>query len=171
MTTPPVGANMAFRKQAFDKFGGFRTDLGRIGEQMLSNEDIEFGRRLMNAGQRLRYEPSALVYHPVDEARVCKDYFLRWWFNKGRSDVREFGLQPNVKNVLGIPLRMFRDAAVEIVRWFIAGDPSRRFICRLKVWAYAGQAIESFYQIRPARQKEQGRDSNTRPATNGTGTA
>src|SRR4051794_20343519 len=46
---PPFGANMAFRKEMFEKHGGFRTDLDRCGAGMLSNGDTEFGHRLLNA--------------------------------------------------------------------------------------------------------------------------
>ena len=46
---PPYGANMAFRKEMFEKYGGFRTDLGRCGDSLIGNEDTEFGRRLMAA--------------------------------------------------------------------------------------------------------------------------
>src|SRR5712664_1316562 len=53
----PFGANMAFRKAVFEKYGGFRSDLGpRAGSQdPQKSEDAEFGRRLLLAGERLRY--------------------------------------------------------------------------------------------------------------------
>ena len=65
---------MAYRKKMFEKYGGFRTDLGPSSDKRIPrpNEDTEFGRRLMAAGERLRYEPSALVYHPVPANRIPK---------------------------------------------------------------------------------------------------
>ena len=80
---------MAFRKEMFEKYGGFRSDLGRSRESLISNEDVEFGRRLKSAGQRLRYEPTAIVYHSIAEERLSKRYFRVWWFAYGRSQVRE----------------------------------------------------------------------------------
>ena len=153
LTEPPFGANMAFRREVFDLYGGFRTDLGRSGKGLLSGEDTEFGRRVMAAGARLRYEPTAVTHHPVDKARVKKMYFLIWWFNKGRSDVREYGVQPHRRSFLGIPLRLFWCAAVEAVRWVIAGGPCGRFVCTLKMWTYAGQAFESHRQALVMRRK------------------
>lgn len=49
----------------------FRTDLGPCPEREIPcpNEDTEFGRQLMAVGERLRYEPSAVVYHRVPEKR------------------------------------------------------------------------------------------------------
>jgi glycosyltransferase involved in cell wall biosynthesis len=146
LTEPPFGANMAFRKEVFEKLGGFRTDLGRSGSNLLSNEDTEFGRRIFAAGMQLRYEPDALTYHPVEKARLQPKYFRAWWFNKGRSDVLELGVQPKGTRLLGVPVRLFRDAAVEAVRWAITLDSPQRFICSLKIWAYAGQAYESYLQ-------------------------
>ena len=139
---PPVGANMAFRRETFDKFGGFRTDLGRVGGILLHGEDTEFGRRLMDAGLKLRYEPAAVTLHPVDESRISKKYFLDWWFNKGKSDIREFGDQKSGIHLFSIPIGIFRDIVVEAIRWAITLNPARKFICRLKLWTYAGAAVE-----------------------------
>lgn len=145
LTQTPFGANMAFRKEMFDLHGGFRTDLGRVGKGLLSGEDTEFGGRLIAAGRRLRYEPTAVTYHPVEEFRIRREYFLEWWFNKGRSDVREFGNQPNKIRFLGVPLRLFRGLIMESLRWMVALEPSHRFICKIKVWACAGLIFEHYH--------------------------
>lgn len=149
----PFSANMAFRKAVFDQLGGFRTDLGRIGKSMISNEDTEFGRRVMSAGLRLRYEPSALTYHPVEESRLKKQYFLDWWFNKGRSDVRELGNPPGSTQFLGIPLRLFRAFPWAMLRWMVSIERSQRFGCKIEVWNYAGQIFESYLRRHDSRQK------------------
>jgi hypothetical protein len=121
---------------------------------MISNEDTEFGRRIMAAGLRLRYEPSALTYHPVDENRLQRDYFLNWWFNKGRSDVRESGNPANEKCFLGIPMRWFAALTSGVMRWMVALEPSERFGCKLAVWACAGQVTESFHLWLGAKRKK-----------------
>jgi glycosyltransferase involved in cell wall biosynthesis len=159
LSEPPFGANMAFRREVFDKHGGFRTDLGRAGKNLISNEDTEFGRRLMGAGLRLRYEPSALTYHPVEESRLRTSYFLNWWFNKGRSDVREFGSQPNRMRVIGIPLQLIRALAWTTMRWMGAIEPPQRFRYKLQVWNCAGQIFESYQQWLDAKRKGAGRNS------------
>ena len=161
LNEPPFGANMAFRREVFDKYGGFRTDLGRTGKNMISNEDTEFGRRLMAAGLRLRYEPSALTYHPVDESRLRRSYFLSWWFNKGRSDVREFGNQPNGARLIGIPLRLFRALPWAAMRWMSAIEPPQRFGYKLEVWSCAGQIFESYHLWLDAKRKGPERNSKS----------
>lgn len=83
---PPFGTNMAFRKEVFEEYGGFRTDLGPRPGSEIRNEDTEFGQRLLSAGEHLRYEPSAVVYHSIAPSRMRKQYFLAWWFDKARAD-------------------------------------------------------------------------------------
>ena len=152
LTEPPFGANAAFRKVMFDKYGGFRTDLGPRPGNEIRSEDTEFGRRLLEKGERLRYEPSAVVFHSVNERRINKKYFLTWWFDKARAEIREHGIVPDRKLcVAGIPLVLFRRLLVWAVRWFVAVSPSSRFDCKRKVWSNAGQIVECYLQSRVAR--------------------
>jgi glycosyltransferase involved in cell wall biosynthesis len=142
---PPFGTNMAFRKKIFEKYGGFRTDLGPQPGNEIRNEDTEFGRRVLTAGERLRYEASAVVYHSVPQHRVQKKYFLRWFFDKGRADIREYGIPEETKWIVGgIPLYLFRRLVVRTLQWLLTLEPSRRFSCRLKAWATVGAILESY---------------------------
>ena len=150
---PPFGANMAFKREMFEKYGLFRTDLGRSAGSMISNEDAEFGERLLAAGERLRYEPSAVVYHPVLEDRLRKKYFLTWWLGKGRSDARQFGIRPNAQYFYrGIPLYLFRNLAMRTVQWMLAVDPGLRFSHKLKVWRKMGEILECYRQAVSTRK-------------------
>jgi len=149
----PFGANMAFRREAFEKYGEFRTDLGPPPSE-LRGEDTEFGYRLMAAGERLRYEPSAIAYHSVPENRIRKEYFLRWWFGFGRAAAQKWG---RGTDVLGMPRRyltMIRIAGVTfmtiIPRWVLALDRRRRFFYKAVTWRKAGEFYESY---RAARRK------------------
>jgi glycosyltransferase involved in cell wall biosynthesis len=147
---PPWGTNMAFRKSVFDKYGRFRTDLGPSPGSEIRNEDTEFGRRLLAAGERLLYVPSAVVYHPVPEARLRKQYHLAWWFAKGRADVREFGAPAETARLLGIPLHLFGRAIILTLRWSVALGSSRRFAFKLNLWTTLGAMTECFREIRDA---------------------
>jgi glycosyltransferase involved in cell wall biosynthesis len=155
LNEPPFGANMAFRKTMFEKYGDFRADLGRCGNNLLSNEDTEFGRRLIMAGEKLRFEPSAVVYHPVLENRLNKEYFLAWWLNKARADIRTFGLLPGTKlQIAGVPLYMFRRLARWTLQWITIIHPARRFSYKLKVWTILGEIAECYRSKRAKHQDE-----------------
>lgn len=151
LTQPPFGTNMAFRKAMFEKHGGFRTDLGPSASREIPcpNEDTEFGRRLLDAGERLRYEPSAIVHHPVARERISKEYFLNWWFDGGRAAVRAFGIRPGTKlYVGGIPLYLLRSLALWTLRWMVAVEPRKRFYLKLVVWGKVGGISECYRQSR-----------------------
>jgi glycosyltransferase involved in cell wall biosynthesis len=152
LTESPFGTNMAFKREMFTKYGGFRTDLGPQPGSEIRGEDTEFGLRLLRAGERLRYEPSAIVYHAVPKNRLQKRYFLSWWFDKARSEVRVAGSELKAQPAVGgIPLTMLRRLAVWTVRWTFALEPAYRFSCKLKVWGKLGEIAEFHRRSRAGR--------------------
>jgi glucosyl-dolichyl phosphate glucuronosyltransferase len=154
LAVAPFGTNMAFRSEVFEKYGGFRTDLGPRPGCEIRSEDSEFSQRLLAAGERLRYEPSAVVYHGIPESRLQKKYFLDWWFDKARADVRAFGSPAQSRwRLAGVPLVLFRRLAIWTLRWMAAFKPSRRFYCKLQVWVLAGQITESYRRWRDGQRQ------------------
>lgn len=152
----PIGTNMAFLRGMFEKYGNFRTDLGPRPGSELRNEDTEFGERLLAAGERLRYEPSALVYHPVTETRLKKEYFLAWWLNKGEANVRQFGVRPGTRyRIAGIPLYLLRRFVKWTLKWMLSIDPAERFANKLSAWENLGE-IRECYRESGVPKKERG---------------
>jgi glucosyl-dolichyl phosphate glucuronosyltransferase len=142
---PPFGTNMAFRKEVFEKVGGFRTDLGPRPGSETRSEDTEFGYRALSARERLWYQPSAIVYHSLPAQRLRKDYFLAWWYAKARADIRAFGLPDGTKlPIAGVPLLMFRRLAGWTLQWITAIHPAHRFSCKVKVWTILGDIAECY---------------------------
>ena len=80
-----LGANMAFRRSVFDRVGLFDERLGPGAAGF--DEETEFSTRLRNAGLRIGYSPTALVYHAVEPARATRDRFLRTARERGRCRV------------------------------------------------------------------------------------
>lgn len=82
-----LGANMSFRKAAFDIAGGFTEHLGRVGKGVLGCEETEFCIRLTQArpDALLMYDPSAQVEHQVPPSRVSVRYFVRRCWAEGLS--------------------------------------------------------------------------------------
>jgi glycosyltransferase involved in cell wall biosynthesis len=151
LAEPPWGANMAYRKEMFEMYGSFRTDLGRCRGSLIGGEDTEFGRRLLSAGERLRYEPSAIVYHRVPKNRLHKSYFLAWWFNFGRAAVREAGRRPDTAK----PHSRHSSAAkmsgtmqaITKLRLMLTLDPQQRFYYMTRSWKAAGEIVEKCCQL------------------------
>jgi glucosyl-dolichyl phosphate glucuronosyltransferase len=152
---PPYGVNMAYRKEMFEKYGFFRTDLGPSPNREIPrpNEDTEFGRRLLSAGERLRYEPSAIVYHPLVKDRIRKDYFLSWWFDLGRASIRESGRRPDIwgiqRRYWSIPKIVIMMLTVSTFKWIFSVQPAKRFFNKCFVWKAAGQISEIYRQWGP----------------------
>ncbi len=143
MKRPPYGTNMAFRKEMFDKYGMFRTDLGRCGNSLLMGEDTEFGNRLMLAGDCLWYEPLAVVEHPVPEERLSKKWFRAWWLGFGRTRILERTAR---SPIFGIPYPFFslanlvmRFLPMRTVRWVFTLDVRKRFYNYCQVWMTIGE--------------------------------
>jgi glycosyltransferase involved in cell wall biosynthesis len=151
LTRPPYGANMAFRRDKFERYGGFRTDLGPRPGSEIRREDIEFAQRLLTGGERLRYEPSAVVYHPAPEGRMKKGFLLRWWFWYGYSEIAESGAPSAAGYLLGgVPLLLFRRLARWALQWLITTGAPRRFSCRRNVWYIAGSVFGCYKLTRSA---------------------
>jgi glycosyltransferase involved in cell wall biosynthesis len=152
LTTPPFGANMSFRRAAFDKYGLFRTDLGRTGTQLTGGEDTEFGRRLLRGNETLVYDPRAIIYHPVDPERVRQRYFRAWYFNYGRSLVRVRGVPDTVPCFFGVPWSLFRSLAGNLWGVTRAFTPAGLFHTKLQVCMTLGQMAEAYKVSREGRQ-------------------
>jgi glycosyltransferase involved in cell wall biosynthesis len=139
LTHAPYGANMAFRREMFEKYGSFRTDLGPQPGNEIRGEDVELAQRLLDGGERLRYEPSAVVYHPVPENRLTKQFMRRWWFWYGYSRVVQSKLLSEAKWRVGrVPLYWLRRIVRWTLQWMISVRPAHRFYCELTICHIAG---------------------------------
>jgi glycosyltransferase involved in cell wall biosynthesis len=146
LSKPPIGNNMAFRKEVFTKFGGFRTDLGPAPGSELRHEDTEFGTRVMKSGARVLYVPSAIVRHAVEERRLHQNYFLAYHYDYGRALIREKGDRAPVgiipRSVISFSNRLLRMLPKKIWWWLRESDPQKRFFNKCHVWAMAGEIAE-----------------------------
>jgi len=144
----PFGACMAFHRDVFEKFGGFRTDLGRSGKNLIGNEDTEFGMRLILGGLSLLYVPSAVVYHPVLEERLTKKYFRSYWYSYGRALVRQKAERHSFVKVPKVYINEFRRR----YRWMRGEDRNwykkaqGRFFCEVHALMALGQIVEGWRQ-------------------------
>ena len=141
----PMGANSAFRREAFSKYGLFRLDLGvRGSKHTITCDDTEFGGRLMAAGEKIAYCPAAVIHHPVDPARSTKKYFLTWYFYNGVSLTRSGGLPTEGVFYFGAPRWLYGRFLRDVGSWFVTLNPERRFQSKLRACRSVGQIVECF---------------------------
>lgn len=142
LKTAPYGANMSMRKEAFQKYGNFRADLGPTGGKEFRGEDTEFCRRLLRAGETLIYAPKAIVFHPVAEHRMTKRYFAEWYYAFGQSTARIERPPEHTARYFGFPRYMVRACIQDILLWMTSISAQRRFFYKLQFLCSWGQMTE-----------------------------
>ena len=132
------GANYAFKKYCFDKFGFFRTDLCRKGNKLFSGEDAVYVKSILKKGAKVVYDPTLIVNHKIEKDRVRKSYFRRWHFYMGISKTfDDSGAHVLVKkSVFDIPrylIRDFLETTVKYLKFTFSGNKKEQFFneCRL----------------------------------------
>jgi glycosyltransferase involved in cell wall biosynthesis len=82
------GANMAFRREAFDKGASFDENLGLKGNDPTRSEETDFMQRLGSIGFKGFYIPEAVVYHRNPRSRMTERYVRQWFIGYGITEVR-----------------------------------------------------------------------------------
>ena len=82
-----IGCNMSFRRDVFDRLGGFAEKLGRVAGRPLGCEETEFCIRVgrQGPGDPVLYDPAAAVHHRVPRDRTTWRYFLWRCYCEGLS--------------------------------------------------------------------------------------
>lgn len=122
-----LGANMSFRKTAFDDLGGFVETMGRLGAIPLGCEETEFSIRLTQASPdaTLFYEPSSQVEHFISKDRESLKYFVRRCWAEGLSKAevsRRVGPSSALSTERDYVRRVLVGGIVRGVRQAAAGD-------------------------------------------------
>ncbi|MBW4563391.1 MAG: glycosyltransferase family 2 protein [Mojavia pulchra JT2-VF2] len=77
----PRGLNYSIRRSFLEEIGGFDPHLGRVGKNLLSNEELQMTEFALQRGWQVAYLPEALVAHNVAPERLKRSWFLNrgWW--------------------------------------------------------------------------------------------
>jgi glycosyltransferase involved in cell wall biosynthesis len=130
----PIGANVAIRRDAVVRIGGWRTDLGKVNNSLISGEDHEVFWRLRQHGLFAGwYDPLNVVEHFVPASRMRYGYFWRWFYWNGKTEARmaetlfqELDLS-RVPLVAGTPRFLYRQLLTQAGHWLsIRARGSRR---------------------------------------------
>ena len=123
----PIGGNLAFRRDAIQAIGAWRTDLGRVNNTLISGEDHEIFLRLQREGLYSGfYDPQLSVRHFVPAARLTRQYFRKWFFWHGRTfalmldDLYPELDMSRVPRIGGVPRFMYRQGLRRCGQWMTA---------------------------------------------------
>jgi glucosyl-dolichyl phosphate glucuronosyltransferase len=151
----PLGVNMAMRREAIARAGGFDTRIGRKAGTLLGQEVREWCLRAHAAGLVGYYIPDMVVEHLIPTDRLNKEYFRRWFYWRGISRAMLYAQTgkdmespeqsqldfSKVRHILGVPRYLFRSAFVamrDVVAATLRRDRVNAFERELWLWMFAG---------------------------------
>lgn len=102
----PFGANMAFRRDVFDRVGLFDTNRGRKGQVLAGGEDIEMFERLLGTGMKAHFLGRSRVHHKVEAYRLRRSYFLRWRLQASRNIALRQGVS-GARRLFNVPMYLY----------------------------------------------------------------
>lgn len=83
LPTYPFGPNMVIRRDRLRQIGGFRSELGPTGKNLMACGETDLFYRLHQTPLKVVYEPAAVVYHVVPADRATKKWSLIRSFRHG----------------------------------------------------------------------------------------
>jgi glucosyl-dolichyl phosphate glucuronosyltransferase len=151
----PLGVNMAVKRSAIERVGGFNPRMGRTAGTLMGQEQREWFLRAHAAGVVGYYAPDIVVHHWIPCDRLTKRYFRRWFYWRGIGRAMLYAQTgkdmespeqsqldfAQVKHVLGIPRYLFRNALIaarDVVSALIRRDRVNAFERELWLWMFAG---------------------------------
>jgi glycosyltransferase involved in cell wall biosynthesis len=109
------GANMAFRRELFERVGEFDPRRGIIGRKLFRDEEADLIDRALALGLRIAYDSALTVFHRIGPDRMRKAYFRRLAFDAARGDARVTAV--GGRAFLGAPLSAYAQAFQDFRKW------------------------------------------------------
>ncbi|MDU2673168.1 MAG: glycosyltransferase [Clostridium sp.] len=88
----PYGANMFFLKSELIKVGGFNTELGLKGNEIIMGEDDDMFIRFKNKGHKIWYLSQVAVKHHVPEGKINKEYVKKRFEAGGEALAKSYSI-------------------------------------------------------------------------------
>lgn len=123
-TRLPGGGNMAFRRGAAERIGGFDPSLGRVSGQLIGGEENDLFERLRWSGQTIWYVPDAVMWHIIPPEKLTESFFRRL--------CRNVGVSQHLRAV--IHHRYPRALLLEILKWGATGLLCLTMTPRKSLW-------------------------------------
>ncbi len=146
----PRGLNYSIRRAFLEQIGGFDPNLGRVGKNLLSNEELHMTNLALHSGWQVAYLPSALVAHHVAPERVKRGWFFSrgWW--QGISEC----YREQLAGEAGVG--QFRRGGERLIRGLykslkFATHPSQRFENLVYSYGQIGYLVKAFQGLVSSR--------------------
>jgi GT2 family glycosyltransferase len=112
-----ISANLAVRRELFDRVGLFSPKFQMVKGGIGSMEDHELVNRMWQAGITGMYVPQLVVEAPVDGERMKKRYHRRWHKGHGHkyAALREERMEKASWYLFGVPAHLYRQAITDSV--------------------------------------------------------
>jgi glucosyl-dolichyl phosphate glucuronosyltransferase len=136
----PSGANMHFRKEAFEKYGYFDGNLGRKGDSLMAGEEKAMYLKLIYAKEKVYYLPSVKVYHFVDQNKFHIPYVKKHSMGIGGSE-RLMNSNSNLKLIFKLIeyIAKLGYAIVYGIGYLLKGQPSKMvMLTKFRWWVIIG---------------------------------
>ncbi|MEL6763108.1 MAG: glycosyltransferase, partial [Cyanobacteria bacterium J06607_6] len=146
----PRGLNYSITADFLEKIGGFDVNLGRVGKNLLSNEELYMTEKALNMGYRVAYLPDALVAHNVAPSRLAPTWFIRrsWWQGISECYRERVAGRSGWKQLQSGGERLIR-GLYKTVKYL--PDPAQRFENMLYAYGQVGYLISAIRGLlRPA---------------------
>lgn len=136
------GANMAFRSEVLKQHGGFDHRLGRTADKLYAGEETDLMHRILRAGGKLVYYPTARVSHLIPASRLRKRYFRTWRFHQGQLKAYSSKVDGQ-RQFMRVPLHRWRYVGSEAVTWFfkVLIFNKEAFLYELELIEFAGYFV------------------------------
>jgi glycosyltransferase involved in cell wall biosynthesis len=147
------GANMAFRRDLFDRVGVFDPQRGMVGTKLFRGEEVELVNRALEQGLRIAYDANLTVSHRVGRERMRRAYFRKLFFDIAEGEVR---FRPAVvgRTFRGAPLWWYRVLFADLWKCLLARlfrGPDA-FDQQLEWFALAGR-ISGYWKLHKASHR------------------
>jgi glycosyltransferase involved in cell wall biosynthesis len=114
-----VTANLAFRREVFDRIGQFEPACQRVKDGIGSTEDHELQLRFWKTGGQGLYDPRLVVHADVQPERMSKAYHRRWHTGHGRftSLMRLKDYEVARARLFGVSSYLYKQAFLDSLSW------------------------------------------------------
>lgn len=157
-----LSANLACRREVFERVGLFGTELQRVHDGIGSMEDHEWLLRFWASGRQAMYVPEMSAVTDVPLRRMTRDYHRRWHSGHGHyfALVREPEFEASkTGRLFDVPAHVYRTAIRDAGCWlarFWRGDTAGAFLFEARLRFFVGyfrtRAGEYVRRVRPFRR-------------------